>query len=165
MNNKQLNLHIPRWKELPNVDLYLDQVVTLVNETLSSFLSNTGSDEGNLIWTKNMINNYVKNKIIEPPIKKKYNKNHLAKFFVICVLKEVYKINDIKILIGLALESSPIEIAYDNFCKLFEKSLDCVFQKTDFIDNYSTNDRKYLLKTVLLSCAYAIYTKKEISEN
>ena len=165
MNNKQLNLHIPRWKELPNVDLYLDQVVTLVNETLSSFLSNTGSDEGNLILTKNMINNYVKNKIIEPPIKKKYNKNHLAKFFVICVLKEVYKINDIKILIGLALESSTIEIAYDNFCKLFEKSLDCVFQKTDFIDNYSTNDRKYLLKTVLLSCAYAIYTKKEISEN
>ena len=97
-------------------------------------------------------------------IKKKYNKNHLAKFFVICVLKEVYKINDIKILIGLALDSAPIEIAYDNCCKLFEKALVCVFEKTDFIDNYSTNDRKYLLKSVLLSCAYAIYTKKEISE-
>lgn len=165
MNNKQVNLHIPRWKELPIVDLYLDQVVTLVNETLLPVFSNTNSDEENLVLTKNMINNYVKNKIIEPPIKKKYNKNHLAKFFVICVLKEVYKINDIKQLIGLALESSTIEIAYDNFCKLFEKALDCVFQKTDFIDNYSTNDRKYLLKSVLLSCAYTIYTKKEISEN
>ena len=165
MSKENIKLHIPRWKELPNVDLYLDQVVTLVNETLSSFLSNSNSEEDALILTKNMINNYVKNKIIEPPIKKKYNKTHLAKFFVICVLKEVYKINDIKILIGLALESAPIEIAYDNFCKLFEKALDCVFSKTDFIDNYSTNDRKYLLKSVLLSCAYTIYTKKEISEN
>ena len=165
MDNKQINLHIPRWKELPSVDLYLDQVVTLVNETLLPVLSNSNSDEENLILTKNMINNYVKNKVIEPPLKKKYNKNHLAKFFVICVLKEVYKINDIKQLIGVALESSSIEVAYDNFCKLFEKALDCVLQKTDFIDNYSTNDRKYLLKSVLLSCAYTIYTKKEISEN
>ena len=165
MSKETIKLHIPRWKELPNVDLYLDQVVTLVNGTLSSFLSNPNSEEDTPILTKNMINNYVKNKIIEPPVKKKYNKNHLAKFFVICVLKEVYKINDIKILIGLALDSAPIEIAYDNCCKLFEKALACVFEKTDFIDNYSTTDRKYLLKSVLLSCAYAIYTKKEISEN
>ena len=40
MSKENIKLHIPRWKELPNVDLYLDQVVTLVNETLSSFLSN-----------------------------------------------------------------------------------------------------------------------------
>ena len=39
MSKENIKLHIPRWKELPNVDLYLDQVVTLVNETLSSFLS------------------------------------------------------------------------------------------------------------------------------
>lgn len=165
MSKEMIKLHIPRWKELPNVDLYLDQVVTLVNETLSSFLSSQLSEDDTPILTKNMINNYVKSKIIEPPSKKKYNKNHLAQFFVICVLKEVYKMNDIKILISLALESASIEIAYDNFCKLFEKALACVFNKTDFIDNYSTNDRKYLLKSVLLSCAYAIYTKKEISEN
>ena len=167
MNNEFSKFHIPRWKELPNVDLYLDQVVTLINEALAPCLLpvNTDKEIDSLILTKNMINNYVKNKIIEPPVKKKYNKNHLAKFFVICVLKEVYKINDIKILISLALDSAPVEIAYDNFCKLFEKALDCVFEKTDFIDNYSTNDRKYLLKSVLLSCAYAIYTKKEISEN
>ena len=122
MSNENIKLHIPRWKELPNVDLYLDQVVTLVNETLSSFLSNPSSEEDTLILTKNMINNYVKNKIIEPPVKKKYNKNHLAKFFVICVLKEVYKMNDIKILIALALESAQIEIAYDNFFFFFEKA-------------------------------------------
>lgn len=96
MDTEKIELHIPRWKELPNVDLYLDQVVTLVNETLYPVLSNSYPDGDNLILTKNMINNYVKNKIIEPPIKKKYKKNHLAQFFVICVLKEVYKINDIK---------------------------------------------------------------------
>lgn len=162
MDKKDLKLHLPRWNELPNIDLYIDQVVTLINSTLSPFLTNVNMEDVNLLLTKNMINNYVKNKIIEPPIKKKYNKNHLSKFFVICVLKEVYKINDIKILIELALQSSNIENAYDNFCKLFEESLECVFKKVDFIDKFSTNDNKYLLKSVLLSCAYAIYTKKQI---
>ena len=65
MSKETIKLHIPRWKELPNVDLYLDQVVTLVNETLSSFLSNSSPDEDTPILTKNMINNYVKNKIVE----------------------------------------------------------------------------------------------------
>ena len=144
MDKKDLKLHLPRWNELPNIDLYIDQVVTLINSTLSPFLNNVNMEDVNLLLTKNMINNYVKNKIIEPPIKKKYNKNH------------------IKILIELALQSSNIENAYDNFCKLFEESLECVFKKVDFIDKFSTNDNKYLLKSVLLSCAYAIYTKKQI---
>lgn len=159
MNYENMNIHLPRWNELPNINLYLDQVVTLINNTLSSIYI----EDSNLILTKNMINNYVKNKIIEPPIKKKYTKNHLAKFFVICILKEVYKINDIKILIDLALSKSSIDLTYNNFCNLFEKALECVFDKKDFIDTYSKNESTYLLKSVLLSCAYSIYTKQEIS--
>lgn len=160
MDNNNFELHLPRWKELPNIDLYIDQVVTLINETLAPILTKSDTEKNNLLLTKNMINNYVKNKIIEPPIKKKYNKSHLAKFFVICVLKEVYKISDIQTLIQLALEKSSIENAYDNFCNLFEQALKCVFNKVDLVENYTTNDQRYLLKTVLLSCAYSIYTKK-----
>ena len=81
------------------------------------------------------------------------------------ILKEVYKISDIQKLINLALEKSSIEIAYDNFCQLFEQALECVFFQKDFVDKSSKNDDKYLLKTVLLSCAYSIYTKEEINKN
>ena len=71
MDNNNFELHLPRWKELPNIDLYIDQVVTLINETLAPILTKSDTEKNNLLLTKNMINNYVKNKIIEPPIKKK----------------------------------------------------------------------------------------------
>ena len=154
---------MPRWNELPNVDLYLDQVVTFINSSLNSFIlsnvSNSSKTE-NQVLTKTMINNYVKNKLIEPPKKKKYSKVQLAKLFVICILKQVYSMNDIKDLINIALQHSDIKIAYNSFCDQFEEALLCTYKRKDYIDNYSKDDtNKYLLKSVLLSCCYTIYTQ------
>lgn len=157
-------IHIPRWKELPNVDLYLDQIVTFINSSLSEILClNVNSDKDeNQILTKTMINNYVKNNLIEAPIKKKYSKIQCAKIFVICILKQVYSMNDIYKLIEIALKNSSIEYAYDRFCTLFEQALTCAYNKQDFIDTDSKNDNKYLLKSVLLSCSYKIYVQNVI---
>ncbi|CDA17110.1 MAG: DUF1836 domain-containing protein [Clostridia bacterium] len=157
------DIHMPRWNELPNVDLYLDQVVTFINSSLNSFIlsnvSNSSKTE-NQVLTKTMINNYVKNKLIEPPKKKKYSKVQLAKLFVICILKQVYSMNDIKDLINIALQHSDIKIAYNSFCDQFEEALLCTYKRKDYIDNYSKDDtNKYLLKSVLLSCCYTIYTQ------
>lgn len=157
------DIHMPRWNELPNVDLYLDQVVTFINSSLNSFIlsnvSNSSKTE-NQVLTKTMINNYVKNKLIEPPKKKKYSKVQLAKLFVICILKQVYSMNDIKDLINNALQHSDIKIAYNSFCDQFEETLLCTYKRKDYIDNYSKDDtNKYLLKSVLLSCCYTIYTQ------
>ena len=137
------DIHMPRWNELPNVDLYLDQVVTFINSSLNSFIlsnvSNSSKTE-NQILTKTMINNYVKNKLIEPPKKKKYSKVQLAKLFVICILKQVYSMNDIKDLINIALQHSDIKIAYNSFCDQFEEALLCTYKRKDYIDNYSKDD-------------------------
>ncbi|HJJ14783.1 MAG TPA: DUF1836 domain-containing protein [Clostridiaceae bacterium] len=157
------DIHMPRWNELPNVNLYLDQVVTFINSSLNSFIlsnvSNSSKTE-NQVLTKTMINNYVKNKLIEPPKKKKYSKVQLAKLFVICILKQVYSMNDIKDLINIALQHSDIKIAYNSFCDQFEEALLCTYKRKDYIDNYSKDDtNKYLLKSVLLSCCYTIYTQ------
>lgn len=157
------DIHMPRWNELPNVDLYLDQVVTFINSSLNSFIlssvSNSSKTE-NQVLTKTMINNYVKNKLIEPPKKKKYSKVQLAKLFVICILKQVYSMNDIKDLINIALQHSDIKIAYNSFCDQFEEALLYTYKRKDYIDNYSKDDtNKYLLKSVLLSCCYTIYTQ------
>ena len=157
------DIHMPRWNELPNVDLYLDQVVTFINSSLNSFIlsnvSNSSKTE-NQVLTKTMINNYVKNKLIEPPKKKKYSKVKLAKLFVICILKQVYSMNDIKDLINIALQHSDIKIAYNSFCAPFGEALLCTYKRKDYIDNYSKDDtNKYLLKSVLLSCCYTIYTQ------
>jgi len=160
------NFHIPRWNELPNIDLFLEQVVTLINSSLAPyiFLKNNLKDENELL-TKTMINNYVKNNIIEAPIKKQYSKIHISKLIVICVLKQVYSMQDIKTLIGIALRDSNIETAYNKFCNLFEEALQCTYNKRDFIDNMSSNDNLYLLKSVLLSCSYKIYVKNLTLDN
>ncbi len=155
------NFHIPRWAELPSIELYLDQVVKLINSCLSPyiFFNNNSSKEENSLLTKTMINNYVKNNLIEPPVKKQYSKTQIAKLFVICVLKQVYSMQDIKNLIRIALEDSTLEKSYDKFCNLFEQALNCTYKRKDFIDNNSSSDNLYLLKSVLLSCSYKIYTQ------
>lgn len=165
MNKKEIisidTFHIPRWIELPSIEQYLDQVVKLINSCLSPyiFFNNNCSKEDNCLLTKTMINNYVKNNLIEAPVKKQYSKTQIAKLFVICVLKQVYSMQDIKTLINIALNDSTIENAYDKFCNLFEQALRCTYNRKDFIDNNSTSDNLYLLKAVLLSCSYKIYTE------
>ena len=151
--------HIPRWNELPNIDLYLDQVVNLINTTLSPYISsnNDKKKENIQVLTKTMINNYVKNNLIEAPEKKLYSKIQLAKLFVICILKQVYSMQDIKTLISIALENTTAKEKYDSFCDLFEECLRCTFNQKDFIDNNS--DNSHLLRTVLLSCSYKIYVQ------
>lgn len=158
------NFHIPRWNELPNIELYLDQVVTLINSSLSSFILNIDSDKKeNQVLTKTMINNYVKNNLLDAPIKKKYSKIQLAKLFIICILKQVYSMNDIDTLINLALKQYNSQIAYDNFCDKFENSLISISSKKG-IDNLKSkeNDNNFLLDAVIVSCSYKIYVQNSI---
>ena len=58
MENNSFDIHIPRWEELPNIDLYLDKVVTILEDYLKD-LVNSKEDK---IITKTMINNYVKHR-------------------------------------------------------------------------------------------------------
>lgn len=82
--------------EIPNIDLYMDQVTTFMNKHLASF--KRYSDDK--ILTKTMINNYAKNNLLPPPIKKKYSKNHLLMLIFIYYYKGIISINDIQNLLG-----------------------------------------------------------------
>ena len=94
--------------------------------------------------------------------KKKYSKIQCAKIFAICILKQVYSMNEIYNLIDIALKHTDVEHAYDRFCCLFENALKCAYNKEDFVDNNSGDENKYLLKSVLLSCSYKIYVQNII---
>ena len=160
------NLHIPRWSELPNVDLYMDQILTFINSSLSGFINvnidNDDEREKNSILTKTMINNYVKNNLLEAPIKKKYSKAQCAKLFVICILKQVFSMNEISSLINIALDSTDIVHAYNSFCSLFEEAVLSIFEKKDFSEVDTSNEKRYLLKSVLLACGHKIYVQNII---
>ena len=152
-----INFHIPRWEELPDIDLYSDQTVTILENYLSNYIGN--KDEK--IITKSMINNYVKQGVIGAPIKKKYSKSHIAQLFVICILKQVYSISDISELIKLAISTSSIEVSYNKFCNYLEDAIELVFAGKEYINDNSIGKEEYLLKYVVLSFANKLYVEKE----
>ncbi|MGN1299082.1 MAG: DUF1836 domain-containing protein [Candidatus Scatovivens sp.] len=156
MKLKNFNIHLPRWEELPNIDLYLDQVVTLLEEYLGDFMTN----KEDKIITKTMINNYVKHGVIKPPENKKYSKSHLARLIVICILKQIYSINDIKNLIKLALDTSEIQISYNSFCIELENAINLTFNGIKTNEEIEMTKEKYILKNVAQSFVSKIYVEK-----
>ena len=105
-----MNKVYPKWSELHNIDLYLDQVLLFVNQLDSSSI--VDDDKG---LTAAMINNYVKNGHLDKPIKKKYNRRQLARLIVITCLKNVFSRQEIsKTINSLTVEESS-ETMYNNF--------------------------------------------------
>ena len=169
--NNNFNFHIPRWEELPEIELYLDQVVTFIDKYLSNYIKNdfNNKDEKeekeSKLLTKTMINNYVKQKIIEAPVKKKYNRNNIAYLFVICILKQVYSISDIYKLITLALETAPIDKSYNSFCDALENAIDSTFNGKKILDDIPTSTNKYILFNVVQTFASKLYVEKNFLGN
>ena len=79
-NKEIIEYHCPRWDELPDIELYMDQVLSVLERKLKIF-----AEPEEKIITSTMINNYVKQKVIKPPLNKRYDRYHLAYFYVICV--------------------------------------------------------------------------------
>ena len=120
---EMLNYHCPRWDEFPDIDLYMDQVVNILEKNLSIF---EGSYQGKII-TSSMINNYVKQKVVKPPINKKYDKVHLAYLFVVCTLKRIMSIPDICSGIEMTLRKYDISEIYNIFCDELENAIKNAF--------------------------------------
>lgn len=81
-----------RPSDVPNIDLYMDQVTTFMDEQLASCKRH----EDDKLLTKTMINNYAKNDLLPPPEKKKYTKEHLMTLLFIYYFKNILSINDIQ---------------------------------------------------------------------
>ncbi len=81
--------------EIPNIDLYMDQLLTFMEESLRKSARHPGVDK---ILTKTMINNYAKNDLLPPPIKKKYSKDHIILLIYIYYYKNILSFSDIQTL-------------------------------------------------------------------
>ena len=83
-------------KDIPNIDLYMDQLLTFMDDSLHKSVRRPGTDK---ILTKTMINNYAKNDLLPPPVKKKYSKDHIIILIFIYYYKSILSINDIHTLL------------------------------------------------------------------
>lgn len=163
-DNDIKDFHIPRWNEFPSIDLYLDQVVSLLENHLNNYIKSDSEKENKLV-TKTMINNYVKHNIIKPPVNKKYNKEHLACLFVIFILKQIYSITDIKKLIDLAIKTSSPQQSYNQFCIELEEAIKLTFNGDDYINKKQISQEKYILKNVVQSFANKLYVQRVYLKN
>ncbi|HOO27411.1 MAG TPA: DUF1836 domain-containing protein [Lachnospiraceae bacterium] len=142
--------------KIPGIDLYMDQVTTFMEEHLSP--SKRYDDDK--ILTKTMINNYAKNELIPPPVKKKYNKEHILLLTFIYYFKNLLSINDIQKLLSPLVDKfyqnkeSDISLTdlYDEIFKMCDEKREILQESVarnlqtaeSTFENAAEEDRDYL---------------------
>ena len=106
---------LPRWDDLPDFDLYMDQVISLMERYLG--VPANPADKG---LTASMVNNYVKTGMVPAPVKKRYGRLQLACLIVICALKPVLPLSVIKEILTDKFGQNDAGALYDRFCERFE---------------------------------------------
>lgn len=139
LNNLKLGEEI-EYEEIPSIDLYMDQVITLFENNLSD---NKRSEEDKIL-TKTMINNYAKDKLLMSIKNKKYSKEHIILMILIYNLKQSLSIADIKYLISPLVKdiegNKDIEVSklYKNYLNI--KALDIEINEKLVKDKYEAID-------------------------
>ncbi|MBP2033169.1 hypothetical protein J2Z42_001856 [Clostridium algifaecis] len=113
---------------IPDIDLYMDQVTTFVEDKLGYLKRN----EDDNALTKTMINNYTKAGILMPPNKKKYSKQHMILIILTYYLKQILSINDIQRLFSPIVKSinsgenhdKDLENIYNDFLNIEKNEVD-----------------------------------------
>jgi hypothetical protein len=134
----------------------MDQVLIVLEESLSLF-----SEKAELAATSTMVNNYVKLKLLTPPVNKKYAKEHIAKLLMICVLKREFSISEIGGIFELIVEARGIEQAYDLFCTELEYAIKHAFANMEERPRREAGDEAVLV----LETALGAFTNKLVVQS
>lgn len=142
--------------DIPKIPLYMDQLLSLFDEFFNDFRRN--DDEK--IMTKTMVNNYVKSKIIDPPVKKKYSKEQLMMLALVYQLKNILPINDVKAFFDLydsdTFTTEERNKKIEEYFKIFNTvELEHLKVLEERYDNFSAtlteeNDKKALIARLLV---------------
>ena len=164
-------------EEIPGIDLYMDQVTTFMENHLSS----SKRHPEDKVLTKTMINNYAKNHLLPPPVKKKYSREHILMLTFIYYFKNIMSINDIQVLLGpiaeeffpgngslkltevyqeiMDLELEQIEPLIKDVSKKFNKA------RSSFSDA-DEKEQDFLQKFAFICMlSFDVYVKKQVIEN
>lgn len=162
--------------DIPNIDLYMDQVTTFMD----SHLAHSKRNSDDKILTKTMINNYAKNDLLPPPLKKKYSKEHLLVLIFIYYFKGVLSITDIQTLLHPITDKYfhnetdfNLESLYQEVFSLEKSQVDEISK--DILEKYNTSQKTFenadeedqgFLKYFSFICllSFDVYIKKQLIE-
>lgn len=144
---------MPRYREIPDVGLYLDQTVKYVNRYLAPL--------GCMEITSSMVSNYVKKGYISNPVHKQYDADQIAYLFFISVAKSVLSMDNIARLFDMQRKMYTSEIAYDFFCEEIENMLQYTFGLKAQLDEVGTpedkSETKIMLRSTIIAVTHIIY--------
>ena len=148
------NFRLPRYNEIPNVGLYLEQTSKYIADCLESVQETA--------ITSSMISNYVKKGLISNPVKKLYYRDQIAHLMFIMMAKSVVSLDNLYHFIRLQERTYPAERAYNYLCDELENMLFYVFGLKDTIDNVGVDstDEKIMLRNTIITIAHKIYLDK-----
>ena len=131
--------------DIPNIDLYMDQVTTLMEGKLKN---TTRHPEEDKILTKTMINNYTKNNLLPPPQKKKYSREHVMILIFIYYYKGIMSISDIQTILQPITEryfkktdGMTLEDIYEEVFSLEKDQVEAL--KKDVMDKFTRAEKTF----------------------
>mgnify|MGYP001852127596 FL=1 len=166
-----------RPEEIPNIDLYMDQVTTFMDEHFSS----TKRYSEDKILTKTMINNYTKNNLLPPSVKKKYSREHMLLLILIYYFKNILSIKDIETVLEPLREKyfatdSTLQLSdiYREVCEMEKSRIEpmkasvkeAYGKAQSSFENVPDGEKKDELQlfTFLCSLSFDVYLKKMMIE-
>ena len=163
LTREVLAFRCPRWDELPAIELYMDQLTGYINEIYAPLANPAAA--GDFTLTKAMVNNYVKLRVIERPVNKKYSRVQLARLVTLCAMKQVLSLPELSALSEIGLARYPMPKAYNYFCVELENALRTAFSpaadpEPDTAD--APNDITLLERRFTLAFASKIYVQKRV---
>ncbi len=152
--------HMPRYAEIPDVGLYLDQTVKYINR----FLAPLGCME----ITASMVSNYVKKGYIANPVKKQYDADQIAYLFFISVAKSVLSMENIARLFEMQKKTYTAPVAYDFFCQEMENLLEFTFGLKGEVAVVGTpedqSEEKQMLRSTIIAVTHVIYLNSRFDD-
>ncbi len=166
------NFQLPEWNTIPDIGLYMEQVIVLLSqylELISTFDDKKDGEDSKVI-TAAAINNYVRLKIMPAPEKKKYYRVHIAYLIMIFTLKQSISINVLKEIVPANLAGEDVEKIYTDYCATYHKVslfyVDTVRRHAgDILDNVADDNfiERFVINEALTAGFSRVLTEKIVS--
>ena len=151
------DFHLPRYQEIPDVGLFLDQTTKYLTRALQPLCG--------ISITSSMISNYVKQKLISRPEKRQYSRDQIAALMFIAIAKNVLSMEHISMLFRLQQQQYDTKTAYEYFCQEFENVLFFIFGLKDQLEEVGKDhtDEKTMLRNTIITVAHKVYLDKYLA--
>ena len=142
---------LPKYEEIPDVGLYLDQTVKYINTYFVAL--------PNVELTSSMVSNYVKKGLIDRPIKKVYHRDQICYLFFITIAKTVLTMENIQLLFDVQKKVYDAKTAYIYLREEFENVIEYVFSMKEQLDvvGYTNTKEKDMLRNTIIAMVHKIY--------